>query len=97
LGRPLHSVAETSERGETMRTDPRQKPELAWKAAVPDSDKALRTTVVCVRCGQQFSAESHRELKGSGYSTCPNCEKRKSGAYSGWNLLDDVLDSIDPW
>jgi DNA-directed RNA polymerase subunit RPC12/RpoP len=80
-----------------MRTDPRQKPEVAWKATMPDSGKALPTRVVCVRCGQEFSIESDRELKDPRYPSCPNCEKRKSGAYSGWNLLDDVLDSIDPW
>jgi hypothetical protein len=78
-----------------MRTDPRQEPELAWKATMPDSGKSLRTRGVCVRCGQQF--ESDGGSKSSGVKTCPNCQERKSGAYSGWNLLDDVLDSIDPW
>ena len=61
------------------------------------SATAFRTRATCVRCGQPLSIESGREVKGSASPTCPNCEKRKSGAYSGWNLLDDVLDSIDPW
>ena len=79
-----------------MRADPRQNLEIAWKATVPDSGTALRTRAVCVRCGQEFSIESNRELKDSRHPSCPNCEKRKPGAYSGWDLLDDVLDSIDP-